>query len=425
MPPVRRLRAAREITPQTARRLAIAKQGLAFEGPKPTRAGILSVIRDLGCLQLDPLTVVARSPLLVLWSRLGTFRPRDLDALLFKEKRLFEYWAHQASIVLTEDYPIHHLLMRRYPNGRLSSPTPSAWRRRAGAWLAENRRLRQRILAILHREGPIPSRLLEGRTKVGWISGGWTSERNVAQMLAMLLLQGKVAVAGRTGNQKLWDLAERWLPDWTPRERLSPREIVRRASQRSLRAQGVATKRDIDRHFTANRYPDLAKVLAGLERERTIEPVAIVDDAGAWPGTWFVHADDVPLLERLEAGAWEPRTTLLSPFDNLTINRERTERLFGFNYRMEIYVPKPKRQYGYYVLPILHGDRFIGRLDPAMDRERGRLIVNAVYAEQDGPTDGTTARAVNEAVGSLAEFLGASAVDYGPTVPEGWKKRLR
>ncbi|MGH2739853.1 MAG: DNA glycosylase AlkZ-like family protein, partial [Actinomycetota bacterium] len=153
--------------------------------------------------------------------------------------------------------------------------------------------------------------------------------------------------------------------------------------------------------------------------------VRIVEDSQAWPGTWFVHTEDLPLLDRVEAQEWEPKTTLLSPFDNLTINRARTERLFGFHYRMEIYVPKAKRRYGYYVLPILHGDRFIGRLDPAMDRERGRLIVNSVHAEPDSPMNGSTARAISDAVIRLASFLGASTIEYGATVPSGWKKRLR
>ncbi|MGH2739479.1 MAG: winged helix-turn-helix domain-containing protein [Actinomycetota bacterium] len=415
----------REITPQTARRLAIAKQRLAFARPNPTRAGILSAMRDLGCLQLDPITVVARSPLLVLWSRLGSFNTTDLDALLFKEKRLFEYWAHAASIVLTEDYPIHSFLMRRYPLGSDATPSGSAGLHRVAEWMEKNRGLRQSILATIRRDGPIPSRVLEGRTKVGWISSGWTSERNVAQMLAMLHLQGKVAVAGRAGNQKLWELAERWFPEWTPRDRLSAKEVVRRAAQRSLRALGVSTHNDIERHFTAGRYPDLSRVLGNLQREGMIEAVRIVEDSQAWPGTWFVHTEDLPLLDRVEAQEWEPKTTLLSPFDNLTINRKRTERLFGFHYRMEIYVPKAKRRYGYYVLPILHGDRFIGRLDPAMDRERGRLIVNSVHAEPDVRASRQTAEAIRGTIEDLARFLGASEIEYEGPVPEGWRKHLR
>ena len=172
-------------------------------------------------------------------------------------------------------------------------------------------------------------------------------------MLDVLWIQGRVAVAGRNGIQKLWDLADRWFPAWTPKDRLSEREIVRRAAQRSLRALGVARARDIDRHFTAGRYPGLPEVLTRLESEGTIERVRVVDDGSEWPGPWFVHGDDVPLLERMRDG-WAPRTTLLSPFDNLIIDRDRAELLFGVRLRMEIHVPKSQRRYGYYSLPILH-----------------------------------------------------------------------
>jgi hypothetical protein len=200
---------------------------------------------------------------------------------------------------------------------------------------------------------------------------------------------------------------------------------VRRTVQRSLLAQGVATSADIDRHFTMRSYPNRERVLARLEREGLIERVRILEDGSEWPGTRYIHSQDLPLLDRLEAGEWEPRTTLLSPFDNLIINRARTERLFGFHYRMEIYVPKEKRRYGYYVLPILQGDRFIGRLDPVMDRKRGRLVVHSVHAAPGAPRDLGTAGAVAEAIESLAAFLGASGVEFGRRVPRGWEKAFR
>jgi len=194
---------------------------------------------------------------------------------------------------------------------------------------------------------------------------------------------------------------------------------VRLAAQRSLRALGVATARDIDRHFTASRYPGLPAVLAGLERSGRVERVRLAADGTEWPGPWYVHADDLPLLERLEAGDWEPRTTLLSPFDNLIIDRERTQRLFGFHYRMEIYVPRAARRYGYYVLPVLHGDRLVGRVDPAMDRARGRLVVNAVHAQPDAPA--TAGPAVAAALEELAAFLGADGVELRQSPPRIWR----
>src|SRR5215216_1800152 len=214
-------------------------------------------------------------------------------------------------------------------------------------------------------------------------------------------------------------MAERWLPAWPPTRRPPEREVVRLAAQRSLRALGVATARDIERHFTAYRYPGLPSVLASLERSGRIERVRLAGDGAERNGPWYVHADDLTLLERLEAGDWRPRTTLLSPFDNLIINRERTERLFGFSFRLEIYVPKAARRHGYYVLPVLDGDRFIGRVDPALDRRTGRLVVHAVHAEPGAPA--AAGPAVATALHDLAAWLGADGVDLDQPPPQVWR----
>jgi uncharacterized protein YcaQ len=410
----------RTLTPALARRLAITRQHLA--GPRAPAAAaddILNVVRDLGCLQIDPIGVVARSPLLVLWSRLGAYDRAHLDALLWRDRKLFEYWAHCASIVLTEDYPIHRALMRTYATGY------SAWDRRVRAWVAQNDSLRRTILSALRREGPLLGRELGVENTRGGPSIGWTSGRQSARMLDYLFMTGKIMVAGRDGIQKIWDLSARVLPAWAPREKLSAREIVRRAAQRSLRALGVATPRQIERHFLRGRYANLAKVLLELEKEQRIERVQISADGQAWKGDWYMHADDVPLLEELSAGAWEPRTTLLSPFDNLICDRQRTQVLFDFDYAIEIYTPKPKRKFGYYVLPILYGDQLVGRIDPVMERARGVLKINAVYAEHAAPATRPAVRAMADAVERLAEFLGASKIELPRRVPRGWESLRR
>ena len=406
MPP-----ALRTLDPALARRLVLSRQRLA--GPPPVGPGpeaIMEVATDLASLQLDPISVVARSHQLVLWSRLGRYDLADLDGLLWRDRRLFEYWAHAAAIVCTADYPIHSLLMRRYPSARHAQ---------LRAWLADNQALRRSILRQLRAGGPLPSRALEDRAATDWQSSGWTQGRNVDRMLDLLWTQGRIMVAGRQGQQRIWDLAERCLPPWAPTRRPPEREVVRLSAQRSLRALGVATARDIDRGFTAGRYPGLPAVLAGLQRSGQVEQVRLAADGAERPGPWFVHADDLPLLDRLESGDWQPRTTLLSPFDNLIINRERTERLFGFSFRMEIYVPKAARRYGYYVLPILHGDRLIGRVDPALDRATGRLVVHAIHPEPGAPA--SAGPAVAAALGELAGFVGATGLDLRQPPPEVWR----
>ena len=403
--------ALRTLDPALARRLAVSRQRLTGPPVAADPEAIMSVVTDLGGLQIDPTSVVARSHLLVLWSRLCGYDPADLEALLWRERRLFEYWTHAAAIVCTHDYPIHSLLMRRHPRHQ-----------QLRDWLAANQTLRRSILRQLRANGPLPTRAIEDRAEVAWQSSGWTGGRNVDRMLDLLWTQGRIMVAGRQGQQRVWDLAERVLPDWAPTRRPPEREVVRLAAQRSLRALGVATARDIDRHFTAYRYPGLDGVLAALERAGRVERVRVAADGSEHPGPWYVHADDLPLLERLQAGDWQPRTTLLSPFDNLLINRERTERLFGFHYRMEIYVPKAARRYGYYVLPILHGDRLVGRVDPAMDRRSGRLVVHAIHAEPDAPE--AAGPAVAAALQDLASFLGADGIDLRQKAPQVWRSAV-
>jgi hypothetical protein len=408
----------RSISPTTARRLAISRQRLAGPVPEAGPAGMLDVIRDLGCVQLDPINAVDRSQRLVLWSRLGQHERGDLDRLLWQDRSLFEYWAHVASIVATEDFPVHRHFMRTYrPVGDGSVRTA-----RLHAWLNANSDLRQHVLAEISAHGPLTSGHFEDKSRTAWVSDGWTGGRNVSEMLDYLWTKGEVMVAGRSGMQRLWDLPERCLPPWTPRDELDEPEVVRRAAERSLRALGVATPRQISQHFTRGRYPGLKAALAELVATGRIQRVTV----GNLPGPWYVHTDELALLDWLEAGAWLPRTTLLSPFDNLICDRGRTELLWDFYFRIEIYVPPAKRQYGYYVLPILHGDQLIGRIDPKMDRQSGTLHIHNVYAEPSAPKDRATADAIRNAITSLADFLGARGIAYGAVQgPAAWRKRLR
>ena len=149
--------------------------------------------------------------------------------------------------------------------------------------------------------------------------------------------------------------------------------------------------------------------------------MAIRGEEEAWSGEWFVHSEDIPLLDALEKGDWHPRTTLLSPFDNLICDRDRAEQLFDFYFRLEIYTPKEKRQYGYYVLPILHGEQLIGRADLKLDRSKGKLRVIALFAEENAPLDATTGRAITGAFERLATFVGAESISYPKNAPAGWK----
>ena len=371
-----------------ARRLAVRSQHLAGPPPAPGIDGMRQVLRGLRVLQLDPVNVVARSHLLVLWSRLGGFDRDDLDTLLWRERWLFEYWAHAASIVLTEDYPIHRVMMRAYG---VTEPKLG--------WLAANEDFRRYVLERLRDDGPLPGGAIEDRAVVSWTSTGWTNGRNVERMLDTLWKQGVVTVAGRDGLRRLWGLADFPEAGDLPRE-----ELVTLAAGHALRALGVARARDVERHFTIGRYPGL-----DLEHASWARPVR-VEGSGE---QWWVHRDALGLLDE----EWRPRTTLLSPFDNLICDRDRTERLWDFVYRNEIYVPKHKRRFGSYVMPVLAGERLIGRVVPRMDRKRGELVVEGVFAEE-GSAGSMADAPVTAAIESLASFAGAGSVRYAsPAAP--------
>jgi uncharacterized protein YcaQ len=407
--------AVRRINLATARRLAIAKQRLAGTAPRSSPANAFDVVRSIRCVQLDPIAVVARSPMLVLRSRLRGFRPEHLERLVYRDRSLFEYWAHAASIVLTDDYPIHHLRMRTFPGDGS----------RFGAWVERNEGLRRAIVRDLRRRGPLRLRdLADHAVAESWVSTGWTRERNADQMLRYLWMRGTVLVADRRGLEKWWDLAERVLPADVRRRRLSDNQVTTRAAELSLRALGVATAAHIRSHFTLDRYPGLPGALERLERRGRIARVEVAADGGRLPGVWYVHAEDLGELERAERGSRGSRTTLLSPFDNLIYDRKRANTLFDLDYRMEIYVPKARRRYGYYAMPLLHGDRFVARVDPAADRDRGRLVVHAVHPEPGVRPTRELGRAVAAAVHDLADWVGASRADLAGPAPDAWRRAL-
>jgi uncharacterized protein YcaQ len=319
-----------------ARRIAVRAQVLDGSGK-----GVLDVVRRIGYLQLDPIATVAPPQYLVLWSRLGAFDPSELDRLLWEEKKLFEWGAFIWPI---EALPLVRARMRRR-RGKYS------WERRGTEFLKTNASFRRYVLGELERRGPLLSRELEDRSVSGGDSSRWWGNRSVTQMLEILHGRGQVAIAGRRGGQRLWDVAERWYPET---ENVPLAEAESQLAERRFRALGV-------------RYEK---------------------------GEWQVHPEAMD-------GPVPDRVTLLSPFDRLIHDRDRAAALFDFRYRLEMYVPKAKREYGYYVLPILVGDRLVGRAEPRFDRKTRTLELLGAW--------GDTSR-LDEALASLATFLGADTI---------------
>ncbi len=370
------------LTVEQARRIAVRAQLL--DG---SATDILGTVRQLSYLQLDPTNRVARSHLLVLWSRLGKYNPAEVERLLWQDRALFEW---RAFIYPTDALPAIRSHMERLRREHAESPE------RVGQWLQVNEPFRQYMLTEMRERGPLLSRDFEDRAIEPWASTGWTGNRNVSQMLTFLAARGEITIVGRQGQQRLWDLAERWFPETEP---LSDEEADRWFVRQRLKALGIATRAFIEQPSVVS-YTRQPLTCPDIVRSGLAVPVSIEGVAG----DWVVDSDALTTMDT----PLSPRTTLLSPFDRLIHDRDRTEALFGFQYKLEMYVPRQQRQYGYFVLPALHGDRLIGRVDPDFDRKQQVLRVHSLHLE---PAVHHRARALVEgALHELADWLGARDV---------------
>ena len=350
-----------------ARRIAIRAQLLEANRP----SDLVETVRQLTMLQIDPTAAIAPNADLVAWSRLGsTYRPADLVRALEEERSLFEL---DALIRPMEDLALHRADMAAWPS----------WQR-SREWLEQNDSFRRDILnRLAASSGPLLSRDIPDTSVVPWKSSGWTHNRNVGQMLEFLTMRGEVAVAARRGRERLWALAERVYPQGLPA--VPADEALAARNARRLTALGIAREKSTN------------MPLEPVDVGRAGEP-AVVEDV---PGVWRV---DPAALGQSFAG----RTALLSPFDRLIYDRVRSQQVFDFEYTLEMYKPAAQRRWGYFALPILHGDRLVGKLDAKADRKAGVLTVNAIH--EDVPFDRGIRRAVDDEVQSLAEWLGLEVV---------------
>ncbi len=354
------------LTKEQARRIAVRAQLL--DSPRPT--DLLEVVRRLTLLQLDPTAAVAPSADLVAWSRLGSsYRPDDLKRALEDGPRtLFE---QNALIRPMGDVGL-------YLAGATDWPTYEKQR----VWLRDNDAFRRDILKLLRTSGPLTSRDIPDTCRVPWASTGWTNNRNVTQMLEYLMMRGEVAIAGRVGRERVWDLPERVYPSDVV---VPPVEAAERTkNERRLAALGIARAK-------TTKVPVEPWDVGEVGEPAVVEGVK---------GEWRI---DPSLLE----GGFEGRTALLSPFDRLVHDRGRTEELFDFEYTLEMYKPAAQRRWGYYALPILHGDRLVGKVDATADRKAGVLQVHAIH--EDVKFTKTISRAVQAELEELASWLGLDA----------------
>jgi hypothetical protein len=387
----------------------------------PQRLGRL--VEDVGGLQLDSINVLDRAHYLAVWARFGPYDRARLDRLVYGRRLLFEYWAHAACLVPATMLPWWRRAMLDY------HVRHTGWSR----WLKRNTRVLRAVTAAIQANGPMANADFDGRRP----AGGWWSWRPVQHALHHLWMTGALTVHSRRHFQKRFDLLERALPGARTVAAVSSEEFRRWHLERSLHAMGAATEADLSRYLTFPRFgPGVRR--AALRSMLDRGEVAAVEVEGT-AGRWLALTRDLPALARAARAAAPARgTTLLSPFDSLLWHRDRVARLFGFDYRIEVYTPGPERVHGYYTLPILHDGHLIGRVDAKARREEGRLEIRHVHFEPwfaaaaPPPAGWGHAAAAHvdqaaalaglaEALRSLAAFVGADATTLGRVTP----RRLR
>ena len=359
------------LTKEQARRIAVRAQLL--DAPRPT--DLLDVVQQLTLLQIDPTAAIAPSADLVAWSRLGSaYQPAQLQQALEQDRTLFEL---DALIRPMSDLGL-------YLAGAAERPSYE----RSRAWLRDNDRFRREVLDLLASSGPLSSRDIPDTCAVPWASTGWSNNRNVTQMLEFLITRGEVAIAGRVGRERLWDLPERVYP--ADVDVPSVEEAERAKNERRLAALGIA------------RQKARAMKMVPIHVGEAGEPAVVESTKGEW------RVDPAAL-----DADFEGRTALLSPFDRLVHDRLRAEELFDFEYALEMYKPAAKRRWGYFALPVLHDDRLVGKVDATADRKASVLQVHAIH--EDVKFTRPMTKAVQAELEDLASWLGLGSVDFAPS----------
>jgi uncharacterized protein len=408
------------ITIDEARLISLAAQRLdlvPLSKSPPGKSDVVKMIRTLGTVQLDSISVVARSHETVLWSRLGHFDTALVGDLYHPDRLVTEYWAHAAAIIPVEMLPFFRRRMADYKDP--SSKLYARWQ--------PDVEVNEQVLATIRERGPLPSRAFErpdGPRPAAW---SWWGGKPAKKALDYLWTCGDLAVVKREGFQRVYDLMERQFPGLEGQPLPSIEEQRRMFVTRALSALGIGTAGWVADYFrtggqahVSNR--DTVAELQTLAKEGLAVPVAL---ANGRERAWIDPAY-LPLLSRIRRGkVAAERTTLLSPFDSLIWYRQRTLTLFDYDYRLESYTPAPKRQYGYYTLSILHRGRIVGRLDPSYDRRRRVLTVKAIHLEPGVVVTQELAEELGASLRDYCEFLGGSEVAVGSSEPNELGEKLR
>lgn len=396
------------VEPDAVVRLWLDRQGLS--GPRGAtaldRSSFVDHLERTGALQLDGVNVLDRAHYLTLWSRFGPYHRETVDQWVYRDRIAYEYWGHEASILPASCLPLSRRRMRRFP--------PAAWTERS--WWPRyetSTASKRRVLRRLRNEGPLESadfeRIGDGREDPGEAMPFPKEDR---RSLKLLWHDGRVAVRKRRHFRTVYDLASRVYPEGPA---ASTREYEDGWLLTGLRGQGVASEAHLVNYVTAPspRAAERKRILDRNLRRGTITEVRVRGIRGAFYAT-------PETLDEVGTAPEPTGTHVLCPFDSFFWQRKRARQLLGFDYRLEIYTPASRRVFGYYVMPILHEGRLVGRLDPKLHRDRAELEIKSIHLEPDFRSGPVFARALSEALHSLATFVGAERV----VVPRGWRDRL-
>jgi uncharacterized protein YcaQ len=387
------------ITSETARHLLLQAQGLAHLPQQPAeKSTVVDAIRDLRFLQIDTINIVARSPYLALFSRIGDYDLSWVNESLV-EKNIFEYWAHAACFLPIEDYPYHRRLMLE----KLRLP-------HYHRWYAEHKEQCDDLLKHIHENGPVRSADFErqdGRKGSWW---DWKFEKDA---LEFWFCAGELMVPRREKFQRVYDLRERVLPDWRDTDAPSLEETIRFLVLQSVRGLGLCKREWVADYFRLACKP-VETAIAELLKAGAIVEVAVE----SWPQPGLMVAESLPLLEGKRDDLIPTLTSLLSPFDSLICDRKRMQALFNFDFTIECYLPSAKRKYGYFLLPILHRGQLVGRLDAKAHRKEGIFEVKGLFWEPGLTADKCMLKEVGAAIQRCADWHGTPTVEIRNCVPD-------
>ncbi|MEM7182973.1 MAG: crosslink repair DNA glycosylase YcaQ family protein [Spirochaetota bacterium] len=373
---------AEKISRLQARTLALTSQGLTSKNPfGKGKQAVVKMLQHLSYVQIDSISVIERAHHHVIWTRIPGYNPEMLDDLQTQERKVFEYWSHAAAYLPIEDFRFCLPRMQDYASGKKH-------------WFSQDRAMMQEVLHRIKREGPLLAKDFQGTHKK---AQGWWDWKPAKKALEQLFMEGKLLVVGRKNFQKVYDIAERVLPEGTNLQTPSKLEMAEYLVRRTLRAHGIAREKEMA-YLRTGMQQEVKLVLEDLLQEGILVALTV---KGLADEVYYAFADTVEALDKKKP---KKRVLLLSPFDNFIIQRKRIELLFGFQYQIECYVPAAKRQYGYFCLPILWGDSLVGRVDLKANRKDKQLLVQNLVLQSDFKVDDVFLNELGKSLITFAAF---------------------